>query len=51
MLAFLSGILRDEGGFIFKQAVVESMMDLIKFVPESKEDALGMLAEFIEGEI
>lgn len=23
-------------------------MDLIKFVPESKEDALGMLAEFIE---
>ncbi|KAE9965670.1 hypothetical protein BLS_007449 [Venturia inaequalis] len=48
MLAFLSGILRDEGGFVFKQAVVESMMDLIKFVPDSKEDALGMLAEFIE---
>lgn len=23
-------------------------MDLIKFVPDSKEDALGMLAEFIE---
>ncbi len=38
MLAFLSGILRDEGGFEFKRAVVESMFDLIKFVPESKED-------------
>jgi hypothetical protein len=23
-------------------------MDLIKFVPQSKEEALGMLAEFIE---
>ena len=38
MLAFLSGILRDEGGYEFKRAVVESMFDLIKFVPGSKED-------------
>ena len=38
MLAFLSGILRDEGGYEFKKAVVESMFDLIKFVPGSKED-------------
>lgn len=38
MLAFLSGILRDEGGYDFKRAVVESMFDLIKFVPDSKED-------------
>lgn len=48
MLAFLSGILRDEGGYEFKLAVVESMFDLIKFVPESKEDALAHLCEFIE---
>ena len=48
MLAFLSGILREEGGFDFKRAVVESMFDLIKFVPESKEDALAHLCEFIE---
>ncbi|KAF2757353.1 putative coatomer subunit gamma [Pseudovirgaria hyperparasitica] len=48
MLAFLSGILRDEGGYDFKRAVVESMFDLIKFVPESKEDALAHLCEFIE---
>ncbi|RKF62662.1 hypothetical protein OnM2_031002 [Erysiphe neolycopersici] len=42
------GILRDEGGYDFKRAVVESMFDLIKFVPDSKEDALAHLCEFIE---
>ena len=48
MLSFLSGILRDEGGYEFKRSVVESMFDLIRFVPGSKEDALAMLCEFIE---
>ena len=48
MLAFLSGILRDEGGYEFKRSVVESMFDLIKFVPGSKDDALAHLCEFIE---
>ena len=38
MLAFLSGILRDEGGYDFKRSVVESIFDLIKFVPDSKEE-------------
>lgn len=38
MLSFLSGILRDEGGYEFKRSVVESMFDLIKFVPGTKED-------------
>jgi len=38
MLSFLSGILREEGGYDFKRSVVESMFDLIKFVPDSKED-------------
>ncbi|KAI9660846.1 MAG: coatomer subunit gamma [Trizodia sp. TS-e1964] len=48
MLAFLSGILRDEGGYEFKRSVVESMFDLIKYVPESRGDALAHLCEFIE---
>ncbi|EPS42657.1 hypothetical protein H072_3377 [Dactylellina haptotyla CBS 200.50] len=48
MLAFLSGILRDEGGYEFKRSVVESMFDLIKFVPDSQEEALAHLCEFIE---
>lgn len=38
MLAFLSGVLRDEGGYEFKRSVVESIFDLIKFVPESREE-------------
>ncbi|KAK5015442.1 coatomer subunit gamma, partial [Cryomyces antarcticus] len=36
------------GGYEFKRSVVESIFDLIKFVPESKEDALAHLCEFIE---
>ena len=38
MLTFLSGVLRDEGGYEFKRSVVESIFDLIKFVPDSRED-------------
>ncbi|KAF9015744.1 armadillo-type protein [Cyathus striatus] len=48
MLSFLSGVLRDEGGYDFKRAVVEAMFDMIKFIPESKEQALSHLCEFIE---
>lgn len=38
MLTFLSGMLRDDGGYEFKKSVVESMFDLIKFVPDSREE-------------
>ncbi|KAF9469702.1 coatomer subunit gamma [Collybia nuda] len=48
MLTFLSGVLRDEGGYDFKRAVVEAMFDMIKFIGESKEQALSHLCEFIE---
>jgi coatomer protein complex subunit gamma len=41
-------MLRDEGGYEFKRSVVESIFDLIKFVPDAKDDALGHLCEFIE---
>lgn len=45
MLSFLSGILREEGGYEFKRSVVESMFDLIKFVPESKEDGTSIISQ------
>ncbi|KAJ7611001.1 adaptin N terminal region-domain-containing protein [Roridomyces roridus] len=48
MLTFLSGVLRDEGGYDFKRAVVEAMFDMIKFIGECKEQALSHLCEFIE---
>jgi coatomer protein complex subunit gamma len=37
MLTFLSGVLRDEGGYDFKRAVVEAIFDMIKFIKDSKE--------------
>ncbi|GAA97462.1 hypothetical protein E5Q_04141 [Mixia osmundae IAM 14324] len=48
MLTFLSGVLRDEGGYDFKRAVVEAIFDMIKFIGDSKEAALAQLCEFIE---
>ncbi len=37
MLSFLSGVLRDEGGYDFKRAVVEAIFDMIKFISDCKE--------------
>ena len=48
MLSFLSGVLRDEGGYDFKRAVVEAIFDMIKFISDCKEQALSHLCEFIE---
>lgn len=48
MLAFLSGVLRDEGGYDFKRAVVDAIFDMIKFIGDCKEQALSHLCEFIE---
>ncbi|UZJ50994.1 hypothetical protein CBS101457_000314 [Exobasidium rhododendri] len=48
MLSFLSGVLRDEGGYDFKRAVVEAIFDMIQFIGDCKEAALAHLCEFIE---
>lgn len=48
MLSFLSGVLRDEGGYDFKQAVVEAIFDMIKYIGDSRDAALAHLCEFIE---
>ncbi|CAL1694385.1 unnamed protein product [Somion occarium] len=48
MLSFLSGVLRDEGGYDFKRAIVEAIFDMIKFIGDCKEQALSHLCEFIE---
>ncbi|KAJ1951380.1 coatomer subunit gamma [Linderina macrospora] len=47
-LGFLSGVLRDEGGYEFKRSAIEAIVDLAKHVPECKETALAHLCEFIE---
>lgn len=48
MLTFLSGVLRDEGGYDFKRAVVEAIFDMITFIGDCKDQALSHLCEFIE---
>ncbi|KAJ3117113.1 coatomer subunit gamma [Phlyctochytrium bullatum] len=48
MISFLSNVLRDEGGYEYKKAVVEAIFDIIYHIPESKEFALSHLCEFIE---
>ena len=45
---FLSGILREEGGFEYKRAIVDSILILINAIPDAKESGLGHLCEFIE---
>ncbi|KAI0220326.1 coatomer subunit gamma [Massospora cicadina] len=48
LLNFLAGVLRDEGGFEFKRAVVDAIIQLTSLVPAAKEAALSHLCEFIE---
>lgn len=48
LLHFLSTMLRENGGFDFKKAVVDAMLSMIRRVPNAKEDALSHLCEFIE---
>ncbi|ELU36251.1 coatomer gamma subunit (Gamma-coat protein) [Rhizoctonia solani AG-1 IA] len=48
MLSFLAGVLRDEGGYEFKRAVVEALFDMVARVAEARDAALAHLCEFIE---
>ena len=45
---FLSNILREEGGFEYKKAIVDSIVILIRDIPDAKESGLLHLCEFIE---
>ncbi|KAJ6796479.1 coatomer subunit gamma-2 [Iris pallida] len=48
MMNFLSNILREEGGFDYKKAIVDSIVILIRDIPDAKESGLFHLCEFIE---
>ncbi|KAG5247733.1 coatomer [Salix suchowensis] len=48
LMNFLSNILREEGGFEYKKAIVDSIVILIRDIPEAKESGLLHLCEFIE---
>ncbi|XP_031479664.1 coatomer subunit gamma-2 [Nymphaea colorata] len=48
LMNFLSNILREEGGFEYKKAIVDSILILIRDIPDAKESGLSHLCEFIE---
>lgn len=48
LVGFMSNFLREEGGFSFKKTIVNSIITLIKSVPETTESSLMQLCEFIE---
>ena len=48
LMTFLSNVLREEGGFQYKKAIVDTILVIIARVPDAKEAGLGHLCEFIE---
>ncbi|XP_075039710.1 coatomer subunit gamma-1 [Mixophyes fleayi] len=48
MMSFLFTMLREEGGFDYKRAIVDCIISIIEENPESKETGLSHLCEFIE---
>uniref|UniRef100_A0A8D3D2J8 Coatomer subunit gamma n=1 Tax=Scophthalmus maximus TaxID=52904 RepID=A0A8D3D2J8_SCOMX len=46
MMNFLSNMLRDDGGFDYKRAIVDCIISIIEENPESKETGLAHLCEF-----
>ncbi len=48
MMTFLASMLREEGGYEYKQAIVNTIIAIIEENPEAKESGLSHLCEFIE---
>jgi len=48
LMTFLSNMLREEGGFVYKKAIVDTILALIGQIPDAKEAGLMHLCEFIE---
>lgn len=42
---FLSGILREEGGFDYKKTIVDTILEIIDVIPGAKEHGLFHLCE------
>lgn len=48
LMTFLAGMLREEGGFDYKKAIVDALVVIVEENPEAKEAGLAHLCEFIE---
>lgn len=47
-MTFLSNMLREEGGYEYKKAIVNTIISIVEENPEAKEAGLAHLCEFIE---
>ena len=48
MVNFMATFLREEGGYEFKKVIVDSVVELMVSIPDTKETSLLHLCEFIE---
>lgn len=48
MMSFLASMLREDGGYDYKHAIVNTIITIIEDNPEAKETGLSHLCEFIE---
>jgi len=48
LLNFVGSVLKGEGGFLLKQNIVDTLMNLMESLPSSSEVILTVLADFIE---
>ena len=48
MMTFLASMLREDGGYEYKRAIVNTIIAIIEENPEAKESGLSHLCEFIE---
>jgi coatomer protein complex subunit gamma len=48
LMAFLANALREEGGYEFKKAILDAVMDCMEVIPEAANEGLLHLCEFIE---
>jgi len=48
MMTFLASMLREDGGYEYKRAIVNTIITIIEDNPEAKEAGLSHLCEFIE---
>ncbi|KAL0365507.1 UNVERIFIED_CONTAM: Coatomer subunit gamma-2 [Sesamum angustifolium] len=50
LMNFLSNILREEGGFEYKKAIVDSIVILIRDIPDAKERIAALILHFLGNE-
>jgi len=48
LMNFLASSLREEGGYDYKKALVDALIDIVDKIPEAKEPGLDHFCEFIE---